>query len=33
MIGRMILTYPDAARRTGTFLLLALITLTIYSLV
>lgn len=32
MIGRMILTYPDAARRTGTFLLLALITLTIYSL-
>ncbi|MDX0799031.1 ABC transporter permease subunit [Sinorhizobium medicae] len=32
MIGRMILTYPDAARRTGTFLLLALITLMVYSL-
>ncbi|PST18816.1 amino acid ABC transporter permease [Mesorhizobium plurifarium] len=32
MIGRMILTYPDAARRTGTFLLLALITLTVYGL-
>lgn len=30
MIGRLILTYPDAARRSGALLLLALVTLAIY---
>lgn len=32
MIGRLILTYPDAARRSGMFLMLALVTLAIYGL-
>lgn len=32
MIGRLILTYPDAARRSGLFLMLALVTLAIYGL-
>ncbi|YBV96678.1 amino acid ABC transporter permease [Phyllobacteriaceae bacterium JZ32] len=32
MIGRLILTYPDAARRTGGLLILALVTATLYAL-
>jgi polar amino acid transport system permease protein len=32
MIGRLILSYPDAAQRAGIFLVLALITLVIYQL-
>ncbi|AUX80542.1 amino acid ABC transporter permease [Sinorhizobium fredii] len=32
MIGRLVLTYPDAARRTGLLLMLALVTLGIYGL-
>ncbi|WP_373414544.1 amino acid ABC transporter permease [Ensifer aridi] len=32
MIGRLILTYPDTARRTGVFVILVLITLAIYGL-
>ncbi|WDZ81215.1 amino acid ABC transporter permease (plasmid) [Ensifer adhaerens] len=32
MIGRLILTYPDVARRSGMFLMLALVTLAIYGL-
>ncbi|WP_429811467.1 amino acid ABC transporter permease [Ensifer sp. B1-9] len=32
MIGRLILTYPDVARRSGLVLLLALVTLAIYGL-
>ncbi|GAB1582837.1 amino acid ABC transporter permease [Phyllobacterium phragmitis] len=32
MIGRLILTYPDAARRTGGLLILALVTAALYAL-
>ncbi|ACP23641.1 probable amino acid ABC transporter, permease protein (plasmid) [Sinorhizobium fredii NGR234] len=32
MIGRLVLTYPDAARRTGLLLMLALVTVAIYGL-
>ncbi|MBB3979795.1 polar amino acid transport system permease protein [Rhizobium azooxidifex] len=32
MIGRLILTYPDVARRSGMFLMLALVTLAVYGL-
>lgn len=32
MIGRLILTYPEAARRSGAFLMLVLVTIAIYGL-